>query len=303
MGLFSSGRCAVHLCRAPPPCGPFVKTVNMPPDSCVDETLTKSLKLQHWLDQNQYTRRGILMYERIFGSTYVSVGGEHTTSEFTEKLNLEPNMKVLDIGCGIGGSAFYMARKYGVDVNGVDLSTNMIEIALENRMIVEPAVKHRVQFYAEDAITMPYPESFYNVVYSRDTILHIPDKLDLFKKFYSTLKSGGICLISDYCHGDQEHSERFKQYVAKRDYKLLTVEEYGKRLQQAGFVNVEAIDSSQLMIEMLQVEIEKFVGMKDAFIQEFGEEGYLSIKQGWQDKLVRCKEGDQAWGLFIARKP
>jgi len=275
----------------------------MPPDSSVDETQAKSLKLQHWLDQNQYTRKGILMYERIFGSTYVSVGGEHTTSVFTEKLNLTPNQKVLDIGCGIGGSAFYMARRYGADVNGVDLSTNMIEIALENRMSVEPEVKHRVQFYAEDAISMGYPDAFYDVVYSRDTILHISDKLDLFTKFYTTLKPGGLVLISDYCHGDQEHSDRFKKYVAKRDYKLLTVKDYGKLLQKAGFVDVEAIDSTQLMIEMLEQEQEKFDNIKAAFIEEFSEEGYLSISQGWQEKMVRCKEGDQAWGLFIARKP
>merc|ERR1712002_98850 len=275
----------------------------MPPDSSVEETRTKSLKLQNWLDKNQYTRRGILMYERIFGSTYVSVGGEHTTSLFTEKLGLKENMKVLDIGCGIGGSAFYMAQRYGADVNGIDLSTNMIEIALENRMIVEPVVKHRVQFYAEDASTMGYPEEFYDVVYSRDTILHIADKHSLFKKFYSTLKPGGLVLISDYCHGDQEHSDRFKEYVAKRDYKLLTVKEYGELLQQAGFVDVEAIDSTKLMVDMLENELDKFDGMKKEFIEEFCEEGYSSIKQGWQDKLVRCSEGDQAWGLFIARKP
>jgi cyclopropane fatty-acyl-phospholipid synthase-like methyltransferase len=34
--------------------------------------------------------------------------------EFTAKLNLRPGMKVLDIGCGIGGSAFYLARTYKV---------------------------------------------------------------------------------------------------------------------------------------------------------------------------------------------
>ena len=37
-------------------------------------------------------------------------------------------MKVLDIGCGTRGSAFYMAEKYGVQVLGVDLSQNMLDI-------------------------------------------------------------------------------------------------------------------------------------------------------------------------------
>ena len=71
----------------------------------------KKHMLQVWLDQNQYSRKGILRYEKIFGRTYVSVGGETTTKDFTAQLCLAPGMKVLDIGCGTGGSAFYMARR------------------------------------------------------------------------------------------------------------------------------------------------------------------------------------------------
>ena len=71
----------------------------------------KKRMLQMWLDQNQYSRKGILRYEAIFGRTYVSVGGEETTKDFCSQLCLAPGMKVLDIGCGTGGSAFYMARR------------------------------------------------------------------------------------------------------------------------------------------------------------------------------------------------
>ena len=50
------------------------------------------------------------------------------------KLKLSPGMKVLDIGCGTGGSAFYMAKHYGVEVLGVDLSQNMLDIANEHKL-------------------------------------------------------------------------------------------------------------------------------------------------------------------------
>jgi len=270
----------------------------MPPDSNVVEG--KKEKLQKWLDQNQYSRKGILKYERIFGRTFVSVGGEHTTRLFAEKLKFVNNMKVLDIGCGIGGSAFYFARRFGVDVHGVDLSTNMIGIAKDYRTEMEPQVKHRCQFYVEDASGMEYPESFYDIVYSRDTILHIKDKLALFKKFYGTLKPGGQLLISDYCRGDQEHSTQFKEYMASRDYALTTVKEYGQLLEQAGFKNVEATDVTGLMVEMLQKELEKFKDMKERFIEEFSLEDYQEIKQGWEKKIVRCgKDGDQVIILNI----
>ena len=97
---------------------------------------------------------------------------------------------MLDVGCGIGGSAFYVARKYGVLVNGIDLSQNMIDIANERRDMMSAGVKHRVQFHVEDATCMKYPANFYDIVYSRDTILHIEDKESLFRKFLHCLKPG-----------------------------------------------------------------------------------------------------------------
>merc|ERR1712218_646451 len=114
--------------------------LKMPSHSEFDDEKQKEKMLQAWLDQNQYTRKGILRYEAIFGRTWVSVGGEATTRQFVAHLDLKPGMKVLDIGCGIGGSAFYMARNYMVDVNGIDLSSNMISIAEDYRKEMEPAV-------------------------------------------------------------------------------------------------------------------------------------------------------------------
>jgi len=275
----------------------------MPSHSEFDDEKQKEKMLQEWLDQNQYTRKGILRYEAIFGRTYVSVGGETTTKDFVERLDLKPGMKVLDIGCGTGGSAFYMARNYGVDVYGFDLSTNMIGIAQDYRMEMEAAVKHRTQFYIEDAMTMEYPENFYDVVYSRDTILHITDKKELFRKFLKTLKPGGKLMISDYCRGDvAQHSPAFIAYVKSRDYDLHTVSGYGKLLEDVGFTNVNPMNKTGLMIDIMKMELGKFSNIRRSFIEEFSEYDYNYIEKGWKDKVVRCNQGDQAWGLFEATK-
>ena len=69
-----------------------------------------------FLDDGQYSRNGILRYERIFGDTFVSTGGLDTTKEFTSMLGLKPGMKVIDIGCGIGGPELILAVN---DVNDV----------------------------------------------------------------------------------------------------------------------------------------------------------------------------------------
>ena len=50
---------------------------------------------------------------------------------FVSRLGLTPGQRVLDIGCGIGGSGFYMAQQCDVYVHGVDLSVNMVLVALD----------------------------------------------------------------------------------------------------------------------------------------------------------------------------
>ena len=84
---------------------------------------------QQMLDANQYATDSILKYEQVYGEDFVSPGGKEMAREFIEKLKLQPNSKVLDVGCGLGGSAFLMAEQFGLSVDGIDLSKNMIRIA------------------------------------------------------------------------------------------------------------------------------------------------------------------------------
>ncbi|XP_013391180.1 phosphoethanolamine N-methyltransferase-like [Lingula anatina] len=256
---------------------------------------------QDFLDNQQYSRNGILRYEMIFGRHFVSTGGLETTEEFVKMLDLKPGQRVLDVGAGIGGSAFHMAEKYGAHVLAVDLSENMIGIGLERANEIRDK---RVQFEVADATKREYPPESFDVVYSRDTILHIADKETLFRRLLSFLKPGGKLLISDYCCSDGDHSENFQKYVAQRGYHLLTPTEYGKLLEKVGFVNVRAEDRTDHFIDVLQRELKRTESIKDDFIKKFSEEDYNYIVEGWKVKIARCSgTGEQRWGLFYAEKP
>ncbi|XP_028271801.1 phosphoethanolamine methyltransferase [Parambassis ranga] len=254
---------------------------------------------QQFLDNQQYTRRGILRYEKMFGAGYVSTGGPDTTKEFVGLLNLKPGQKVLDVGCGIGGGDFYMAKTFGVDVLGLDLSENMVDLAME-RAISEKLPS--VQFEVADATKRTFPEGSFDVIYSRDTILHINDKLALFKRFHSWLKPGGQLLISDYCCGEKPWTPAFDAYVKQRGYILYTTSEYGEFIQEAGFCNVRAEDRTAQFIQVLKAELQRAEAIKDEYIEEFSEEDYIAIVNGWKEKLERTSSGDQRWGLFHATR-
>jgi len=255
---------------------------------------------QAYLDEDRYSYSHILRYEKIFGEDFVSTGGFATTEEFCAMLNLKKNQKVLDVGCGIGGSAFHMVKLAGAHVLGIDLSANMIDLAKKKLNHYKlPNIKFEVQ----DALQVDLEAGSFDVVYSRDTILHIPDKERLFSNFYRWLKPGGKLLITDYACGPYEqHSDNFKEYIQERGYTLLTVPDYGEVLTQVGFKNVQAIDKTDSFVSILSNELKKFAGEKEDFLKSFPQSDYDDIVNGWEDKLVRVGGGEQRWGLFVAEK-
>uniref|UniRef100_A0A8D0C3F1 phosphoethanolamine N-methyltransferase n=1 Tax=Salvator merianae TaxID=96440 RepID=A0A8D0C3F1_SALMN len=255
---------------------------------------------QKFLDSEQYASRSIRRYEWVFGPGFVSTGGLSTTKELLSMLDLKKGQRVLDIGCGIGGGDFYMAKEFGVEVLGMDLSHNMVELALE-RAQKEPGSS--VQFEIGDATQRLFPEASFDVIYSRDTILHVVDKRALFAKFLVWLKPGGQLLISDYCCGPRPWSKAFTEYVQQRGYSLLTPHEYGQVLQEVGFSQVKALDYTERMLTALAQELQELERSHDQFVQEFSEKEFDSMASGWRQKRQRCADGDQRWGVFYALKP
>ncbi|XP_068647147.1 phosphoethanolamine N-methyltransferase 1-like [Aristolochia californica] len=259
---------------------------------------TEDKDFQRFLDTVQYKSNGILRYERVFGEGFVSTGGLETTKEFVAKMDLKPGQKVLDVGCGIGGGDIYMAEEFSVDVTGIDLSVNMISFALEHAI----GRQCSVEFEVADCTKKTYPDNTFDVIYSRDTILHIQDKPALFRSFFKWLKPGGKVLISDYCRSAGTPSAEFAAYIKQRGYDLHDVEAYGQMLKDAGFNEVIAEDRTNQFMEVLQRELASVENDKDKFVQDFSEEDYSEIVDGWNSKLKRSTSGEQRWGLLIAMK-
>lgn len=261
-------------------------------------------KFQEFLDESQYTLNGVKRYEWIFGETWLSTGGKQTTDMVLSRIHIKPGSKVLDMGSGIGGHSFCLAEKYGCQVLGIDLSRNMTVVA-EDHLNRRPHLQHLVSFEIKDATKLQnLEENSFDVIYSRDMLLHIEDKANLFSNFYKWLKPGGQVIFTDYGRGDKsKYSDEFKAYVAQRQYHLLTVREYQKVLEDSGFTEIDSEDWTMAFKDALERELRQLTSRREEFVSLFSQKDYDDLYNGWTAKLKRVDAGDQAWIFGLARKP
>ncbi|XP_042227688.1 phosphomethylethanolamine N-methyltransferase-like isoform X2 [Homarus americanus] len=241
--------------------------------------------------------------ERVFGYNWCSTGGELSHRDFSARLGLRPGQRVLDVGCGTGGAATFMARHYGVHVHGVDLSSDMIFKAIERQGKLESRVKRRIQFEMSSIMEVDYEDGIYDVIYSKGTILYIKDKQELFKKFYRWLRPGGTLFIVDHCYTTSQLSPDLLNYIQNiRHQCLLTIESFVAQLKAAGFEDVKTQNLREDFIKYKEMELNFLTSTREAFIQEFSQNEFNKMFSGLSASNRWIKEGQFAWGAFTAHK-
>ena len=246
-----------------------------------------------FLDSAQYRTESILQYEQVYGEDFVSPGGLAMARELIDRMQLAPGSRVLDVGCGLGGSAFVMAREFELRVDGIDLSKNMLDIA--GRKLDSNGLGGRVVLEWGDCLELDRPER-YEAIYSRDVFLHIHDKARLFGVLNRALRAGGQLLFSDYCCGPRPWSDQFTAYVDDRGYDLHTPDAYRELIADAGFREVVAEDASARFTELLRAELAR---IEELDIDPVSRD---KLAASWRQKIERALGGDQRWGLFTAIK-
>ena len=114
-------------------------------------------------------------------------------AEAAKRLNLAAGDRVLDLGCGIGGATFPLAKVTGPTglAAGVDISPTFIEIAAGRA-----AGRSDVEFRVGDACAIPYPDGFFDVARTERVFIYLPNRLGAIHEMKRVVKPGGrVCLI------------------------------------------------------------------------------------------------------------
>src|SRR5262245_48124412 len=251
-------------------------------------------------EADRYTRRSILRSERMYGEGFQSPGNIAAVASFCARLELKPRMRILDIGSGLGGSAFYLADRYDACVVGLDVAPAMVELSTER---ARERNLSTVVFQLGDIRNHPLSADAFDLAWTRDAILYVPEKRMVWRRVFNSLKPGGQLFITDFCRRRGDLSADFSAYVEQCHYHLQDVGEYTDTLSQAGFEIATAEDVTSNFIDSLEKEREDLIRHKAEFLADFEEADYRYLVERWEMKTRFSRQGDLRWGLFVARKP
>jgi sterol 24-C-methyltransferase len=127
------------------------------------------------------------------------------------RLGLRPGMKVLDVGCGVGGPMRAIARFSGANVVGVN--NNDYQIKRGRKQNEEAYLAHLCDFMKADFMKMPAEAQSFDGAYAIEATCHAPDKVALFSEIFRVLKPGAQfagyewCLTDKYDGNNAEHRD------------------------------------------------------------------------------------------------
>ena len=112
---------------------------------------------------------------------------------------LAPGSRVLDVGCGIGGSARMLAHHYKLDVLGISISPAQIDRA---RLLTPEGQSKTCRFAVMDALALELPDQSFDAVWSVEASPHMPNKQRYADELLRVLRPGGLLSVADWNRRD-----------------------------------------------------------------------------------------------------
>jgi SAM-dependent methyltransferase len=174
-----------------------------------------------------------LSVEQLAGLDQFHTRGLAATAELADAADLEQTSRVLDIGCGIGGPARYLAAKFGCRVDGVDLSPGFVEAA--NYLTAGCGLVERVACRVGDALRLPFEDARFDAAFLQHVAMNIADRDALYGEAHRVLVAGGRLATYDLVLGEGEVVYPVPWARTASSSFLLSEGETRERLGRAGF--------------------------------------------------------------------
>jgi tocopherol O-methyltransferase len=158
-----------------------------------------------------------------------------------DKVKVTSKDRVLDAGCGVGGSSVWLAENIGCQVLGIDINRNFVNIA--QREARRKNLNSLVSFYEMNFCQTSFRENVFDIVWAEESSCHAENKQAFLMEMSRILRPGGHIIIADG-YKTRESSELTKNLTGWAVPNIPSVTEFTDFLTKTGFQHVVCEDIS-----------------------------------------------------------
>ena len=239
--------------------------------------------------------------EDLFDLDQDHYGGLAAVEALARLGGVGPDSRVLDLCCGLGGPARFLASRFGCRVAGVDLThSRCASGARLTRLVGLPG---RVSFVGGDAVRLPFRAGSFTACLSQEALLHVPDKAGALAECARVLIPGGRLAFTDWVAGPRlspGERRQLSEWMAAAGVKSL--EGYKGLLARAGFGAIEAEDLSDRWRAILRERLQMYRSLKADTAARFGQARYDVYDQLYGFFVGLVEAGKLGGGRFSATR-
>ncbi|WP_039018304.1 class I SAM-dependent methyltransferase [Halocynthiibacter namhaensis] len=204
----------------------------------------------------QYPDHFITRLQAIWGRGFLSPGGPEEVKRIVQGLGLT-GKALLDIGFGTGGPGAVLAG-LGAQVTGTDIEAQLLPHAQATRAASPHA--DQITLILTKPGPLPFDDNSFDVVFSKDSLIHVPDKGAMFDEILRVLKPSGIFAASDWLMGAGDGPAQVMADFNARgylDFRMATADQTKHLLTSCGFHDVTTLDRNAWYADLAAREVKK----------------------------------------------
>lgn len=179
------------------------------------------------------------------------IGGRKATEHAIAKLSLKSGQRVLDVGCGIGGTTRYIAADIGCRVSGIDLTPEYIDVARD--LADRTGLGGEVSYEVASALDMPFEPEIFDAAVTFHVAMNIHDRAALYAEVARVLKPGAaFCVYDVMKKNDEDLSFPVPWAQVPETSHVITPDETCNFLKGAGFEVDDVEDRTDFALEFFR---------------------------------------------------